>query len=526
MRSPRASVAVTLSLGRRCAASAAGFSATVRLFRAAVAVTLAAVVMTVTGCAPRPRLVVGSKKFTESVLLGEVATLLLRAAGVGARHQSELGGTRVLWSALVAGDLDVYPEYTGTLCQEILHSACDDATLRRELARRQLAMTATLGFNDGYALAVRPELAARLHLRCISDLAAHPELRLGFTDEFLARGDGWPTLRDRYRLPQRNVRGLDHDLAWRGLGGGTLDVIDVYTTDAEIRRYAPLLLEDDRAHFTSYQAVLLYRQSLSPEARAALARLEGAVDVEQMTALNARAELDKIPDATVAADFAARRFGVAAADARDGLWHRLARRTVEHLTLVGLSLAAAILLGLPLGIFAARHRRLGQLILGATGLTQTIPSLALLVLMIPLFGIGAAPALVALIVYALLPIVRNTVAGLDGIAPPLRESAAALGLGAWERLSRIELPLAMPSILAGIKTAAVIDVGTATLGALIGAGGYGQPILTGIRLDDTRLILEGALPAAALALVVQGLFELLEPLLVSRGLRLRTRSDN
>jgi osmoprotectant transport system permease protein len=196
------------------------------------------------------------------------------------------------------------------------------------------------------------------------------------------------------------------------------------------------------------------------------------------------------------------------------------------LTLVGLSVGGAILLGLPLGIVAARRRRLRRLILGTTGLMQTIPSLALLVFMIPLFGIGTGPALVALVVYSLLPIVRNTVAGIDAIAAPLRESAAALGLTSRERLRLVELPLAMPSILAGVQTAAVIAVGTATLGALIGAGGYGQPILTGIRLDDTPLILEGAVPSALLALAVQGLFDVVERLVVSRGLRVRPVADD
>ena len=493
--------------------------------RALVLLAAAAAIASAGGCHARHPLVVGSKKFTESVILGELATGLLRDAGLMARHQAQLGGTRVLWSALTAGDIDLYPEYTGTLCQEILHSACDEATLRGALAERHVGMTASLGFSDGYALVARAALADRLHLERISDLAAHPELRLGFSEEFLARGDGWPALRARYLLMQRDVRGLDHDVAWRGLAGGTLDVIDAYGTDAELRYYAPRLLDDDRHHFTEYQAVVLYRQPLDERARAALERLVGAVDQQQMIAMNARAKLDKRPEADIAADFLAARFGVHAAVAGDGLWRRLGRRTIEHLTLVGLSLAGAILLGLPLGIAAARRRRLGQLILGTTGLLQTIPSLALLVFMIPLFGIGAAPALVALLVYSLLPIVRNTVAGLEGIAPPLRESAAALGLSSREQLRLVELPLAMPSILAGIKTAAIIDVGTATLGALIGAGGYGQPILTGIRLDDTRLILEGALPAALLALAVQAAFELIEPLFVSRGLRLRPQRD-
>ncbi len=489
--------------------------------RAALVLALAA------GCHAARPLVVGSKKFTESVLLGELATRLLVDGGVPARHEAQLGGTRVVWDALVAGRVDVYPEYTGTLCQEILRSPCDRASIARALAARHVVMTESLGFSDGYALAARSDVAARLHLLRISDLVAHPELRFGFSEEFVARGDGWPALRARYRLPQTDVRGLDHDLAWRGLDAGTLDVIDAYGTDAEIRYYRPTLLADDLGFFTAYDAVLVYRDTLPPAARDALGRLVGAVSAAEMIGMNARAKLDKTPEPRIAADFLRARFGVAGADdgAPDGVARRVWRRTVEHLTLVGLSVGGAILFGLPLGIVAARRRRLRRLILGATGLKQTIPSLALLVFMIPLFGIGTGPALVALVVYSLLPIVRNTVAGIDGVAAPLRESAAALGLTSWERLRLVELPLAMPSIVAGVQTAAVIAVGTATLGALIGAGGYGQPILTGIRLDDTPLILEGALPAALLALVVQLGFDGVERLVVSRGLRVRPVVD-
>jgi osmoprotectant transport system permease protein len=198
---------------------------------------------------------------------------------------------------------------------------------------------------------------------------------------------------------------------------------------------------------------------------------------------------------------------------------RLMRHTQEHLLLVVLSLVAAIVVAVPLGIVAARRPRVGQFLLGLVGVGQTIPALALLVVMVPLLGIGAGPALVALFIYSLLPIVRNTHAGLTGIPAALLESADALGLPRNARLWRIELPLALPTILAGIKTAAVINVGGATLGALVGAGGYGQPILTGIRLDDTALILEGAVPAALMALGVQWLFELAERYLVPGDLR-------
>ncbi|HET6922469.1 MAG TPA: ABC transporter permease, partial [Anaeromyxobacteraceae bacterium] len=225
--------------------------------------------------------------------------------------------------------------------------------------------------------------------------------------------------------------------------------------------------------------------------------------------------------ASVAAEF----LGARPSSARVGLWQAVfaadfARLLWQHVALVLGSLLAAIAVGVPLGILAARRRGVAQPVLLAAGLVQTIPSLALLVALIPLLGIGAWPALAALFLYGLLPVVRNTEAGLSGIAPELRESALALGLPPGARLRLVELPLASPSILAGVQTAAVINVGTATLGALVGAGGYGQPILAGIRLADPALILEGAVPAALLALAVQGGFSLLGRLVVPPGLRL------
>jgi osmoprotectant transport system permease protein len=478
------------------------------------------VVLLAAGCSRDRTLRVGSKKFTESVILGELATSLLNDAGDQAVHRAQLGGTRLLWRALVDGRIDVYPEYTGTLCQEILHSACDLDTLGRALHEQGVAMTRPLGFRDEYALAVRRQLAARLSLRSISDLARHPELVLGLSDEFIARADGWPALRARYGLGQTRIRALDHDLAYRGLESGTLDVIDVYTTDPELLRADLTVLDDDLHLFTHYDALFVYRQSLPAPVIATLRRLEGAISQADILALNRQAKENLEPEATIAARFVQARFGVRLVPRADGLFARLRARTTEHLILVGVSLLGAILIGVPLGVAAFRWRRLGKLLVALTGLLQTIPSLALLVFMIPIFGIGVPPALVALLVYSLLPIVRNTLAGLDGIPRSLRESAAVLGLSRLEKLTLIELPLAAPSILAGVQTAAVIDVGMATLGALIGAGGYGQPILTGIRLDDTRLILEGAVPAAALALLVQALFEALERHLIPRGLRL------
>jgi osmoprotectant transport system permease protein len=471
-------------------------------------------------------IVVASKSFTESVVLGEIATHLLRNTGETVRHRAELGGTRVLFSALEHGDIDVYPEYTGTLIREILSEAQITSLeqLESELARRGIHMTQPLGFNNAYAIGMRPETAERLRIRRISDLRAHPTLRLGLSNEFMDREDGWPGLRRRYALPHSAVRGLDHDLAYRALDAGQIDAMELYTTDAEIAYYDLRVLEDDLSFFPRYEAVFLYRSDLddrAPLASKALRVAEATLDEPQIRAMNASVKLEGRSELSVAADFVGDLVGTRFTVTDAGLADRLWLRTREHLVLVGLALFAGIVVAIPLGIISARFPRPGRAILAVVSIVQTIPALALLVFMIPLLGIYEPPAIAALFLYSLLPMVRNTTTGLQGIPLPVQESAEALGLTSWQRLITIDLPLASPSILAGVKTSAVITVGFATLGALIGAGGYGQPIFTGIRLDDPGLILEGAVPSALLALAVQGAFGVAEPLIVPRGVRLR-----
>jgi osmoprotectant transport system permease protein len=468
---------------------------------------------------------VGSKGFTESVILGELAAMVARASGVAAEHRREIGGTRVLWGALLRGDVDSYPEYTGTIRKEIFAEQKLDGPgqLEAALAREGVRLGPPLGFDNGYVLGMREEVAAKLGIRTISDLRAHPQLAFGFSNEFMDRGDGWPSLRDAYALPQQNVRGIDHDLGYRGLREGSIALIDLYATDAEIRYYGLRTLIDDRHHFESYIAHLIRRADLAtrvPAAPAALDRLAGKLSARTMTELNARVKIEHVPESRAAADFLAGALGIHAASVEEGRLARIWRHTREHLFLVVLSLGLAIIVALPLGIAAARRPRAGQLLLGVVGVVQTIPSLALLVFMIPLLGIGTPPALLALFLYGLLPIVRNTATGLRAVPAELTDAARALGLPEGAILRLVELPMASPAILAGIKTSAVINVGTATLGGIIGAGGYGQPIITGIRLDDVGLILEGAIPAALLALAVQGLFDVVERLVVPRGLRL------
>ncbi|MBO6620660.1 MAG: ABC transporter permease subunit [Balneola sp.] len=463
----------------------------------------------------QPIVKIGSKLFTESVILGDITSQIFEANGINTEYNEQLGGTRILWNALLAEEIDVYPDYTGTIIQEILQENEIDSFEELEFSLNNfgVGITKPLGFNNTYALGMNKEKAQELNLNSISDLRSVPELRYGFSNEFLDRNDGWKGLSEFYGIEAENVTGLDHDLAYRGLEVENIDVIDLYSTDAEIEYYDLKVLKDDQNFFPTYQAVLLYRLELektNPEAITLLGKLESAIPEQTMIAMNSAVKLDKRTDEEVASEFLKENLQLNSTIERNTLWDRLLVNTLGHLYLVGISLGLAILIAIPLGVTAAKIKAVEGSIIGFVGILQTIPSLALLVFMIPLLGIGSVPAMAALFLYSLLPIVRNTHSGIKGISEPVMESAYALGLPNAVILKKIELPLALPTILAGIKTSAVINVGTATLGALIGAGGYGQPILTGIRLDSTALILEGAIPAALLALLVQGFFDLIE----------------
>ena len=467
-------------------------------------------------------IVIGSKKFTESYVLGEIAKRTLNDAGIPAEHRQGMGGTIILWQALRGAQIDAYPEYTGTIEQEVLKAerqlSIND--IRDALAKFGVGTTESLGFNNTYALVMRRSEAQRLGIRTITDLQKHPELKIGLTHEFLARQDGWQPLATRYRLSPQSVIGIDHALGYAALQNGSIDVKDAYSTDAKIAEYDLVVLEDDVGFFPKYEAVFLFRASMRKDAIAALRKLGGTLDEARMIQLNAEAERTK--NYTRAANLYFRDDVESATSAGEPFSHKLARWTVRHLQLAGFSLLLAIVVGIPLGIFASRGGVVGHAILGFASIVQTIPSLALLALLVPLpfFGISARTAIAALFLYGLLPIVRNTASGLQDIPRSLRESAIALGLTPATRLWRIYLPMSSRSILSGIKTSAVINVGTATLAALIGAGGLGEPILSGLNLNDHVTILEGAIPAALLALIVQWSFDLLDRVLIPKGLRL------
>jgi osmoprotectant transport system permease protein len=465
---------------------------------------------------------VGSKRFTESYILGEVLTQTAARTGP-AQHRQGLGNTAIVLAALQAGSIDVYPEYLGTIDLEILKntraSTLDE--MRAQLAPLGLGVGIPLGFNNTYALAVRGD---QKDVARLSDLKAHPDLKFGLSHEFIGRADGWPGLAARYGV-QQAPRGLDHGIAYEALNARQVDVIDIYSTDAKIAQYRLRVLDDDLKYFPRYDAVLLYRLDLPqrlPAAWRALQSLQGSISNADMIGMNAAVEIGGKSFAAVAQARLAPKAG--ASTARDGLRAKLFgpdlwQLTRQHLTLVALSLVLACLVGVPLGVIAAQAPRLRQPVLALVGMLQTVPSLALLAIMIPLLGmIGTVPALVALFVYALLPIVRNTCTGILQVPAGLRTAALALGLRRGVTLTHIELPLALPVILAGVKTAAVMSVGTATIAAFIGAGGYGERITIGLALNDNDMLLAGAIPAAVLALLTQGLFEMAE-YLVARARR-------
>jgi osmoprotectant transport system permease protein len=487
---------------------------------------------------PRP-VVVASKPFGESYILAEMFARLLEARGLQVDRRPGLGATEIAFRAIRTGSADVYPEYTGTGLLAILaeRPRPDPGEVfdrvSREFRRRWNARwLPPLGFENTYAIAVRRETAERHGLVTLSDLArVAPTLRAGLTADFIGRPDGLPGLTRAYGLRFAGVRALLPAVKYRALAAGEVDVIDGYSTDGLIARYDLVVLRDDRRFFPPYQAAALVSGELVeqvPAAVAALTELSGRLDESTMRRLNQRLEVNREPVGRIAADAladlgltaapgppasgAATRGAAPPSSGEGGVIRYLVERradllrmTGRHLLLVGLSLAAAILVAVPLGLALERLSTGAETTVRAVGLLQTLPGIALLAFMIPLLGIGLLPAVVALFLYSLYPILRNTWTGVRDAAPDAVAAGSALGMTPGQVLRYVRLPLAAPVIMAGIRTAAVIDVGTATLAAFIGAGGLGDPIAAGLALSDTRMILSGAIPATLLALAVDAL---------------------
>lgn len=505
---------------------------------------------------------IGAKNFTESAILAELMAQTIEAhTDLLVELRTGLGGTMICWSALKSGEIDIYAEYTGTGWATILGQT-DKVTdpLRTFFYVRQrcrdehdVLWLEPFGLNNSYALVMREDKADELGITRISDLLDHQRsLRAGFGFEFADRNDGYPGLVATYGLNLANMRTVEHALAYEAIESGAIDLMDAYSTDGKLLRFKLRVLEDDRQFFPPYNAAPMVRGATlrkHPEIERALSKLAFRLSNLDAQALNyivetegispelaARAflEIEELIGGTSASTAEARRAFAAvrkspptpgaAATARPGFLALLAAKsakiwslTLEHMWLVLVAVLGATFVAVPLGIAITTRRRMRRVLLGIAGVLQTIPSLALLMVMIPLLGLSPNSAIVAMLLYALLPILRNTYTGIAGVAVELVDAARGMGMRPNQVLRRVQLPLALPTIMAGIRTAAVISVGVATLAAFIGAGGLGELIVEGLYLNYIEMILLGAIAAAILALLTDWILERVEARLRSPG---------
>jgi len=485
---------------------------------------------------------VGAKNFTEQEILGElIAGVIERRTDLPVQRRLGLGGTDICHAALLGGELDIYVEYTGTALLNVLRREvianrwrAHRTTTLAYRSRFDLTWLPPIGFNNTYAIAVRADEAAARGWTRLSDLAADAadaDLRAGFTAEFMERPDGLPGLRERYQLAFGDTMDLEPGLMYDAIDAGQVDVIGAFATDGRLAAYDLVVLEDDRGFFPPYDAAPVIRGEVlrrHPELRAALAILAGTIDDASMRAMNAAVDVDGRDPAAVAAAWLDARIGPAGADGSDdaaddpaaggggsaaarrgvlglALDRRgeLARKIGEHLVLTLLGSGLAVLIGVPLGVLVSRVAGARGPVLAVIEVVQTIPSLAMLAFLFALYGLlGTLPAVTALVLYALLPIVLNTFTGLQEVPRGALEAADGCGLSRSQRLREVELPLAAPVIMAGIRAATVLTVGIATLSTYIGAGGLGDFIARGLARNDPRLTLLGAVPAALMAVIL------------------------
>ena len=464
-----------------------------------------------------PDVIVASKAFPESRLLAEIMAQLIEArTDLRVGRKLGLGGTMVCFEAIRTGSIDVYPEYTGTGLLSILNLELGDDRTSDAIYQRvseafsrnyDLEVLGRFGFNNSYVLAARSELG----LSKISDLSAVEDtVRARFHHEFLDRADGYPGLQSAYGLDLKDVQGMEHGLAYVAMSKDQIDLMDAYATDGMLAEFEKdiSLLEDDFNFFPPYDAVPLVRQKTlqrHPVVEDVLLQLEGMISRQQMTAMNyGVVQQDWIPE--IASRFLLEQGLIGQNSVVEKSWwydvSHFIEMLLQHLFLTFTATSLATVVGIGLGLLVAKHEEiLSGPVMGAVGIIQTIPSLALLAFLIPFTSIGMTPAIIALFLYGLLPIVRNTYTGIASVPAELKDAGMGMGMTPRQLLLQLEFPLAIRTIMAGVRTALVINVGTATLGAFIGAGGFGDPIYSGLQQMDNGQILLGAISAASLALI-------------------------
>ena len=499
-------------------------------------VALALSALSLLACAKEQPFVVGSKQFTESELIGEMAAQIAEDMGIPVERKYYMGGM-VCFESLKQNQMDLYGEYTGTGLVNILGEPSQsdpEAVFRRvsSVFKEKWGLTwlSPLGFNNTYALVMKRSKADAAGLKNISDLArAGKKFRCGFDLAFYDRPDGFPGMIRHYGGDFcSEILQMDPGLMYQALADGRVDVISGYGTDGRIKSLDLAALRDDKNFFPPYQAAYLAAPNAfnrAPGLKEKLELLAGRIDDAKMTELNAAVDAEKRPAAEVARRFLSSEGLISPADFASGaasrtFWGYFAQKkkgiyrlSLQHFAMVSGAMILGVLFGVPLGILLTRCKALSPYIMGVTTTLQTIPSVALLglLMLLPVVGgIGLRPAVTALFLYSLLAIVENTYVGISQVDGNIIDAGRGMGMTDMQILRLIELPQALPVIIAGVRISAVICVATATIASYIGAGGLGDLIFRGVARANNAMVAWGAVPAILMSLAIHRLLSVLE----------------
>lgn len=474
---------------------------------------------------------------------------LLEADGQEVVRKMNLGGTKVAFDALNHGGIHVYSDYTGTGYVMILKmngernpQKVHDIVSREFLSRFDIQWSESLGFNNTYALTIRKADSSFKNFKTISDVSGKvSSYKIAAPYEFMERKDGFKGLSNEYNLnfAKDKLTSMNAGLMYAAIKDKQVDFIVSYSTDGRIKAFNLRILKDDKNYFPPYNAAYLAKKDSFkkfPLLQKNIEKLEGLINEEEMIEMNDQVDRLKQEPKDVAKNYLISK-GLLKGEVihqeveTSFIQFMISRRADlfkliwEHLLLSFVAIFAALLISLPTGVLLTKKEKLAKVVFPIVNTIQTIPSLALLGFLIPIMGIGFAPAVLALFLYSLLPLVRNTYEGIKGVDRNFVEASKGIGLTNTQILLKVEIPLALPIILAGLRTATVIVIGTATLAALIGAGGLGDPIFRGVSTVNSNLILLGAVPAALLAIIADKLIGWSETHLVSKGIRLKNKRN-
>ena len=492
----------------------------------------------------KKEIIISSKIFTENILLAEMLSLLLEEKYTfKVIRKFNLGGTQLVFSALRNKEIDVYPEYTGTGYTMILKLSGETQPkktfkiVKKEFLNKfNLVWSLPLGFENTYTLAVRSSDLRFKKIHRISQLKGKTKsLKLGAGHEFMERQDGFLNFIKKYQLSFQKDQTwtMNQGLMYSALKNKKIDMVMAYSTDGRIKAFDLKTLRDDKSFFPAYEAAYLTRKDFLkqyPMLKKAFKQLEGNITEKEMIFLNNQVDQLKLDSTQIARNFLIKKNlledDIKNLKQQSWLDYYISKKEYffkifyEHLLLVVVSLFFALWLAIPIGLWASYNNKVEKTVFFIVNTLQTVPSLALLAIFIPFLGIGFLPAVVTLFIYSLLPIIRNTFEAIKNIDRVLISAGAGMGLNIWQVLRYIQIPLAFPMILAGVRTSAVIVVGTATLAAFIGAGGLGDPIFRGIATLNSKLIFLGAVPACLLAIFIDRFLAFLEKLIIPKGLKL------